>query len=223
MRFGLYPEVLSAGSEKRETLLRLVNGNLYKDVLAYRGVKKPMLVVSLLKLLAHQVGNEVSYSELALRLGADKETVMSYISLLEQAFIVFRLPPLTNNKRREVSRLHKIYFWDVGIRNAIIGAFDEMSLRGDAGAVFENFFIAEKLKRRSLRKEAYEAYFWRTKAKQEVDFVEEYNGGASYVGYECKIKKQAYRKPTEWTLLYPEAPITLVYKDVLLVTLDASV
>jgi uncharacterized protein len=222
MQYGLYPEVLGTSDEKRETLERLVNGNLYKDVLAYRGVKKPMLVVSLLKLLAHQVGNEVSYSELALRLSVDKETVMSYISLLEQAFIIFRLPPLTNNKRREVSRLHKIYFWDVGIRNAVIGAFDSMDARTDTGALFENFFIAEKLKLKNIARDIYSAYFWRTKTKQEVDFVEERSGGTMYTGFECKTTKQLYAVPTEWVLLYPNAPITLVHKDNLFNLLSAA-
>jgi hypothetical protein len=134
--YGMYPEVLNATSrDAAQTILEgLVAGNLYKDVLAYRGIKKPALVVKLLKLLAYQMGNEVSINELATTLGVDRSTVAAYITLLEQSFLVFMLRPFTKNKRVEISRLQKIYFWDVGVRNAIIGAYDEIEFRHDKGA-----------------------------------------------------------------------------------------
>ena len=125
--------------------MNITKGNLYKDILAYRGIKKPLIVVNLLKLLAHQIGNEVSYKELADILKVDKETVENYINLLEQAFIIFKLSPFSRNKRDDIKKLKKIYFWDTGIRNTLIEDWTALDKRGDKGFLLENFFIAEKL------------------------------------------------------------------------------
>lgn len=211
--YGMYPEVLTAASaHDAQTILNgLVSGNLYKDVLAYRGIKKPSLVVKLLKLLAYQMGNEVSTNELATTLGIDRSTVASYLVLLEQSFLIFMLRPFTKNKRVEISRLQKIYFWDVGIRNAILGAYDDIEFRQDKGALFENFFLAEKLKQHDIRQERVSSYFWRTKQGQEIDYVEERNSnGQRLDAFECKWQKGSTVAPSAWTKLYPTSSFSLV-------------
>ena len=213
--YGMYPEVLNAPTTDaaKNVLDGLVSGNLYKDALAYRGIKKPALVLKLLKLLAYQMGSEVSTNELATILEVDRATVASYITLLEQAFIIFTLRPYANNKRLEISRLQKVYFWDVGVRNAMIGAFDDLELRKDKGALFENFFIAEILKQHAIDNINVFSHFWRTKNGQEIDYIEERNGGRDLRAFECKWKYSTAPAPTAWTSAYPEAKYQVVTAD----------
>src|ERR1700744_5065118 len=171
--YGYYPEIVTKPGEEKELLKLLAESYLYKDLLTLEQIKKPILLEKLLKALALQVGSEVSYQELAQTVGADKGTVEKYIDLLEKAFVVFRLPALNKNVRNEIKKGKKVYFYDCGIRNAIINNFKPLSTRTDVGALWENFVIAERMK--SLRYQGKDAkqYFWRTMQQQEIDLIEE--------------------------------------------------
>lgn len=197
--YGNYPEVYIENENKEIILNGFVKSSLYKDVLEYRGIKKPLILVDLLKLLALQIGNEVSYNEIANALNVDRATVESYITLLEQAFIIFRLRPYSNNERSDIKRLKKIYFWDTGIRNAVIGDFSDIEKRKDKGALFENYFISELQKKYIYENKNVELYFWRSKRGNEIDLVEINMQSKTYKLYECKYKNTDAIVPTEWT------------------------
>jgi predicted AAA+ superfamily ATPase len=174
--FGMYPEVIMRQGMERETLLALSGSYLYKDVFEFRGVRKPEMLWQLLQALALQLGSEVSYNELSGMLGIDKNTVSNYLDLLEKSFIIFRLMPLSRNVRNEITSNRKIYFYDNGIRNAVLENFSPLKLRTDNGALWENFLVSERLKYRRYRAIHGKSYFWRTKTQQEVDYVEETDG-----------------------------------------------
>jgi predicted AAA+ superfamily ATPase len=182
--YGFYPEVLMNGGDEKSVLAQLSSSYLYKDILEFGGIKRSELLIRILKALALQVGNEVSYNELAQVVQADKNTVINYIDLLEKVFVIFRLEPLSRNVRNEISTSRKIYFYDNGIRNAIIGAFQPLSLRNDVGALWENFFISERIKMKAYTKHFVSSYFWRSYQQQEVDYIEEENGDLT--AFECK-------------------------------------
>ena len=184
--FGMYPEVVMHPADAQTILEQLANSYLYKDVLALTGIRKPDLLERLLKALALQLGNEVSYTELAELLGVDKSTVMKYIDLLEKAFVVFTLSSFSRNQRNEIKNNRKIYFYDTGIRNVIIHNLNSLSLRNDTGALWENFLIAERMKKQAYHQQSANRYFWRTVQKQEIDYVEE-SGGALHA-FEFKWK-----------------------------------
>lgn len=172
LRFGMYPDVLNNMGDEPLVLKNLVNSYLYKDVLALGGIRKPEVLEKLLQALALQVGNEVSYNELAQLLGIDKNTISNYISLLEQSFIIFKLPSFSRNLRNEIKTNQKIYFYDLGVRNTVIGNFDPLELRLDKGALWENFIIAERRKKLFYENSFAKAYFWRTTKQQEIDYLE---------------------------------------------------
>jgi len=182
--FGFYPDVLNNTGDEKIILKQLVNSYLYKDVLSLSGIRKPYILEKLVKALAFQIGSEVSYNELSQIVGVDKNTISKYILLLEQAFIVFRLPAYSRNLRNEIKHNQKIYFYDTGIRNAVIGNFTPFSSRIDKGALWENFLIAERLKQNKYKDTFAQMYFWRTKQQQEVDFVEEIDN--KLIGFEFK-------------------------------------
>lgn len=182
--FGMYPDVINKRDEARETLKQLTSSYLYKDLLALTGIKKPELLDKLLKALALQLGNEVSYNELAMFLEIDKATVSKYIDLLEKTFIVFRLNSFSRNQRNEIKNNRKIYFYDNGIRNMIINNLNPIELRSDKGALWENFLISERVKLQNYHQLYCANYFWRTVQKQEIDFIEESNG--KIIAYEFK-------------------------------------
>ncbi len=211
--FGSYPEVVSAEINSKEILKTLSSDYLYKDLLSYEGIRKPKVIFDLLRLLALQVGNEVSYSEIARTLSVNRDTVRSYIGILEQAFIIFTIPPLHKNKRKEISRLNKIYFYDNGIRNALVDNFEPLEKRTDVGALFENFFVSEKMKQHFYNNAESKVYFWRTKQGQEIDFVEEYRGGEEYKIFECKWKDQNQKIPLMWKKDYKNFEAKLIHKD----------
>ncbi|MBU2545300.1 ATP-binding protein [Patescibacteria group bacterium] len=198
MIFGSYPEVVSQSSfeEKKELLQELASSYIYKDILGFQDVKSPDILVKLLKALALQIGSEVSYNELSNTVDIDKKTVERYIQLLEKNFVIFRLKPFTKNKRREISKLRKIYFYDVGIRNAVINNFNFLDSRKDVGSLWENFMITERMKFRFYNKIDAEQYFWRTYDGNEIDLIEEESNQLN--GYEFKwnprkaIKKQNF-------------------------------
>jgi predicted AAA+ superfamily ATPase len=189
--YGMYPDVLNHRSEAREVLKQLTSSYLYKDVLSLTGIKKPELLDKLLKALALQLGNEVSYNELSNLLQIDKATVSKYIDLLEKAFIVFRLNSFSRNQRNEIKNNRKIYFYDNGIRNMIINNLNPLDLRSDKGALWENFLIAERIKRQEYHQLYSTNYFWRTVQKQEIDFVEDSNGQITAFEFKWQSKGKA--------------------------------
>ena len=197
--FGTYPEVVSQPSfaEKKFLLRELASSSVYKDILAFQQIKSSDIIYNLLKALALQIGSQYSYLELSKKLGLDKNTVERYIDLLEKSYIIFRLKPFFKNKRKEISKLKKIYFYDVGVRNALINDFNLLENRNDVGALWKNFIIAERMKYRNYHQIDIEQYFWRSYDGQEVDLVEENNRKLS--GYEIKWNETAKtKKPLSW-------------------------
>lgn len=174
--FGMYPEIITNLGNEKEILLQLTGSYLYKDLLSYKGIRNPDLIEKLLKAIALQLGNEVSYNELARLLQVDKNTVSHYLKLLEQAFIIFRLQPFARNLRNEINTNRKIYFFDNGIRNALIANYNPPNLRQDIGALWENFLISERMKLLNNRQTFFNRYFWRTSQQQEIDYIEERDG-----------------------------------------------
>jgi hypothetical protein len=191
--FGMYPEIVEKPDEAEALLKSLASSYLYKDVLQYQSLKRPELLEKLLVALALQIGSEVSYTELANLLGVNKDTVANYIQLLEKAFVVFRLSPFSRNLRSELTKLRKIYFYDTGIRNALINNFNPLSFRQDIGPLWENFMISERMKRNFNQGNHVNVYFWRTHQQQEIDYLEE-RGGA-LAGFEFKWKGGKRRPP----------------------------
>ncbi len=202
--YGMYPEVINNLGNEREVLTSLAGSYLYKDLLAYKGLRKPELLDKLLKALALQLGQEVSFNELSNLLQVDKGTVSEYINLLEQAFIIMRLQPLSRNLRNEISSSRKIYFWDTGIRNAIIGNYAPLSQRNDVGALWENFLISERIKFMHYGGHHHNHYFWRTHAQQEIDYVEERDG--RMYAFEFKWNPKSKKKiPKTFGAAYPQS------------------
>lgn len=212
MIFGMYPEVITRGAaEAKETLAEITNSYLYKDILSHQRIGRPDILEKLLRALALQVGQEVSYTELAATVGVNKQTVERYVELLEKTFVIFRVPPLCRNRRREISKLRKIYFFDTGIRNALIGAYHDLSLRTDVGALWENFLMSERYKFKTTTLEPLNRYFWRTYDQREIDYIEEENGILS--GYEFKWQGGSYHPPKAFVDLYPNTTVRLVTKE----------
>ena len=174
--YGSYPDILNHASDARELLRMLTDSYLYKDILATDNLRKPDVLDKLLRALAFQVGSEVSYNELAQAVGTDSKTVERYIELLEKCYIIFRLHGLSRNLRNELKKAKKIYFYDNGVRNAVVQQFAPLELRNDAGALWENFFISERIKRNHYQQNYCNIYFWRTKSQLEIDYIEEQNG-----------------------------------------------
>ena len=187
--YGMYPDVINHTSEAFDVLKELANSYLYKDILAFSTIRKPEILEKLLQALALQMGNEVSYNELSQLLGIDKNTVSNYIDILEKAFVVFKLKSFSRNLRNEIKTNQKIYFYDNGIRNMVIGNFNALALRQDKGALWENFLISERMKKNNYENSLAKAYFWRTVQQQEIDYVEEVNG--KITAYEIKWNEKA--------------------------------
>lgn len=207
--FGMYPEVVTHPGNEKEILTQLAGSYLYKDLLSFRGIRKPEMLDKLLKALAFQIGREVSYNELANTLQVDKNTISDYIYLLEQAFIITRLPPLSRNLRNEISTTRKIYFWDTGIRNAVIGNYSFLNSRNDTGALWENFLIAERMKYLHYSSVISNRFFWRTHAQQEIDYVEEHDG--KFLAFEFKWKaRPKNRFPKNFAQTYPDSVFQVV-------------
>ena len=173
LRFGMYPDVINNPGEEIEILRNLVNSYLYRDILSYAGIKKPDVLDKLVRALALQVGSEVNYNELSQLVGIDRNTVEKYISVLEKGYVIFRLPSYSKNVRNEIKKGRKIYFYDNGIRNMVIGSMNEVGLRTDVGALWENFLISERIKQNKYKLTLAKSYFWRTTQQQEIDYVEE--------------------------------------------------
>lgn len=172
MLYGMYPDVINNFGEEYEILKNLVSSYLYKDILALAGIRKSEYLEKVVQALAFQVGSEVSYNEIAQLVGLDKNTVSTYIDLLEKSFVVFRVNSFSKNLRNEIKANKKIYFYDNGIRNMIIGNFTNLALRQDKGALWENFLMAERVKFLSYSQSNAKPYFWRTTTQQEIDYIE---------------------------------------------------
>lgn len=212
--FGSYPDVVTARTTKAriEVVTEIANSYLLKDILAFERVRNSGKIWDLLKLLAFQVGSEVSHNELSRSLGVDVKTVQRYIDLLEKSFILYRLGGFSRNLRKEVTQKSRYFFLDNGIRNAIIAQFNRLDQRGDVGQLWENFLTMERIKYLTYASEVANLYFWRTYSQQEIDLVEE--RGKQLDGYEFKWSpKKAVKAPQEWTNNYPEASFTVVTPD----------
>lgn len=210
---GLYPGLLGMESkaDKVAHLLELSSAYLYKDVLELGGIRNPRKLRDLLRFLAYQVGSEVSYQELGRQTSMSADTVISYIDLLEKAFVLFRLGGYSRNLRKEITRKDKVYFFDNGIRNALIDDFKDWEIRPDKGALWENFLVSERKKYNAYRGWHGGSWFWRTHTGAELDYVEEADG--SLAGFEFKLGKRAASAPASWTTAYPEAGFECITRD----------
>ncbi len=190
--YGMYPDVIANFGDEKEILQQLTDSYLYKDILSYGGIRKPEILEKLLRALAFQIGSEVSYNELAQLLGIDKKTVASYIDLLCQTYVIFKLPSFSKNLRNEIKTNQKIYFYDTGVRNMIIGDLTPLEIRQDKGNLWENFLIAERLKYNAYNNSLAKGYFWRTMQQQEIDYVEE--EAQKIIGFEIKWSPKSKAK-----------------------------
>jgi hypothetical protein len=193
MIFGSYPEVINRAGQEKEVLYELVSDYLYRDLFTVREVRKPEILEKLAKALAFQIGNQVSSREISNMIQVDKETVERYIHLLEEAFIIFRLGSFSRNLRSELKRSRKIYFYDNGIRNALVNQLNPLALRNDTGALWENLMISERLKQNEYRRIYCNSYFWRTIRQQEIDYLEVTDGKLS--AFEFKWQPSEHPKP----------------------------
>jgi hypothetical protein len=211
--YGMYPEAIATPSleERKEYLNRLCSSYLFKDVLQVAQVRNSLKIRQLLKLLAYQIGNQVSLSELATRLDMGKDTVSRYIDLLEKSFVVFRLGGLSRNLRNEVTKMDKIYFYDLGIRNSLIDMLKPLHDRNDIGQLWENFLISERIKRNAYSNDSASLYFWRLSTGAEIDFVEEKEG--KYFGYEFKWGDKQAKPPASWQAGYPESAFQTINRS----------
>lgn len=209
--YGFYPEVINHRGNEREILNGLVESYLFKDILSFANIQKPEVLEKILQALAFQVGSEVSYNEIAQLTGVDKNTVSNYIHLLELSFIVYPLTSFSRNLRNEIKTNRKIYFYDNGIRNAIIQNFNPINLRNDVGALWENFLMTERHKRNHYHQQYCNKYFWRTKQQQEIDYVEEADG--QITGFEFKWNPKAKSKiPAAFVKTY-NANVEVITKE----------
>ncbi len=202
--YGYYPEVVTSPGEERELLSLLAESYLYKDVFSLGLAKKPALLERIVQALALQIGSEVSYNELGQLVGADKETIERYIDLLEKCYVVFRLNSFSRNLRNELKKSRKIYFWDTGVRNAVIKNFNPLHLRQDLGGLWENFLVAERLKANHYAGRPANYWFWRTHAQQEIDYIEERDGQLSAWEFTWKTTRTP-RLPKSFIDAYPDS------------------
>lgn len=211
--FGSYPEALTSETlqDKKKVLDELVGSYLLKDILELEKVKSSKLLLDLLRLLAFQVGSEVSLSELGKQLGIDSKTVARYLDLFEKSFVIYNLRGFSRNRRKEITSKSKYYFFDNGIRNAIIANFNPLELRDDIGKLWENFLVAERLKKQAYQGIFANNYFWRTWDQKEVDWVEEREG--RLFGHEFKWKSKSRKASSAWTDSYPEAALEIINQE----------
>lgn len=213
MLYGYYPEVVQNDPPRAQKILQdLSDGLMYKDLLSLDQIKKPSLLVKLLQALALQIGSEVRYLEVAQTIGADPVTVEKYIDLLEQSFVLFRLPSLSRNARNEIKKGRKIYFYDNGIRNAILKNYAPLALRTDTGALWENFLVAERMKRNAYADHFCNIYFWRTTTQQEIDYIEEANGLFYAFEFKWQTKKNV-RFPSAFLDSYPGSQTSIITQE----------
>jgi len=210
---GMYPALFSLPNrrDRVEHLRELSDAYLYRDLLQLGDIRNPRKLRDLLRLLAYQVGAEVSYQELGRRLGLSTDTVISYIDLLEKAYVVFRLGAFSRNLRKEISRKDKIFFYDNGVRNILIEDTKEWHLRGDQGALWENFLVAERQKTNAYNRRHCNSFFWRVYTGAEIDYVEE--GDGEIRAYEFKVREKRTTAPRSFLQAYPDARFHSVHMD----------
>ncbi len=211
--FGMYPELTEYNTiaQKKTYLNNLINTYLLKDILAIDGLRGTSKIMDLLKLIAYQVGNEVSPHELGKQLGMSKNTVDKYLNLLQKVFIIFELKAFSKNLRKEVSKNRKWYFVDNGVRNAIISDFSPIEIRKDVGQLWENFILSERLKSHNNQQSDTKMYFWRTYDQQEIDLVEETEGHLN--AFEIKWRQGKVKVPVAWKNNYPNSRFMLINKE----------
>lgn len=210
--YGSYPEIVTTTGNIKETLNLLAGSYLYKDIFKYKDLRRPELLERLLQLLALQLGSQVSYNELSQMIGADAETIARYIGLLEKTFVIFRLPSFSRNLRNELKKSRKIYFYDNGIRNAIINNFSPLNLRNDKGALWENYLISERMKFLHYNGLYANRYFWRTQQQQEIDYLEDRDG--TIHAFEFKwITTNVSKIPVTFSNAYPDHTFEVITSE----------
>lgn len=210
--FGSYPEIISKPGDEKELLPLLTSSYLYKDVFKFGNIRKPSELEKIVQLLAWQIGNEINISEIAQSAGTSSDTVERYINILEKAFILFRLPAFARNVRNEIRKNKKIYFFDNGVRNSIIGNFSYLNNRNDVGALWENYLVSERIKRNAYTNYYGKCYFWRTLQQQEIDYLEEIDGEVSAYEFKWNPKKSA-RFPKTFINNYSIRETAVINKD----------
>ncbi|MCM1170226.1 MAG: ATP-binding protein [Bacteroides sp.] len=211
--YGSYPDVINNTEDRRTILMNLSGSYLYQDLLSMEGVRKPVLLEKILVALALQVGSEVSYNELAQTVGTDSKTIEKYVDLLEKCYVVFRLSALNRNIRTELKKGKKIYFYDNGIRNALIQNLNPIALRQDTGALWENFFISERIRYNHYNGRYVNACFWRTTQQQEIDYIEETDGAMTAFEMKWNPKKAHATLPASFLKAYPVKETVIITPD----------
>lgn len=211
--YGAYPEIVTTVSkeEKRQLITEITHSYLLKDILELNNIKNSKILIDLLRLLALQISNEVSLSELGMQLGINYKTVARYLDLLEKSFVIYSVSGFSRNLRKEIRKKNKYYFYDTGVRNAIIANFNDSSMRNDSGQLWENFLVIERIKKQSYQNIYANNYFWRTWDNQEVDWVEEREG--QIFGYEFKLGKNKVKIPSKWLETYKNSQFKLINSD----------
>ena len=210
--YGSYPDVVNRPGDEVAVLRSLLDGYLYKDILEFDKIHKPEKLTKLLQAIAYQVGSEVSYNELSQVCGLDPKTVANYITILEQAYIIFRLGTFSRNLRNELKSSRKLFFYDNGIRNALIGNFTQIENRTDVGALFENYMVSERLKMKEYSGNYANSWFWRTTAQQELDYIEEKDGQLDAYEFKWSPRRKA-SLPLSFRNAYPLARFTVITRD----------
>lgn len=211
MVFGLYPEIVNSPDAAGTALREIARSCLYKDILTFHQIRNAEALERLVQSVALQAGSEVSFNELAQQVGVDKKTVESYLRILEQSFIIFRLGSFSRNLRNELKKSRKIYFVDTGVRNAVINNLNPPELRSDIGGLWKNFVVAERMKRNHNEQIFPNTYFWRSHQRQEIDYLEELNGEMH--GYEIKWHGSRIKVPAGFMAAYPDCPVTLINRE----------
>lgn len=210
--YGMYPEVVSKPGKEVEILKGLSTSYLYKDIFNFQDVRKPEILEKLLQALALQAGSEVSYNELAQTVGSDQVTVQRYLDLLEKSFVVFRLPAYSRNLRNELTKRRKVFFYDNGVRNAILGNYALLPSRTDTGQLWENFLVSERVKWLQQNRSYTLRYFWRTTEAREIDYLEEFDG--NLLAFEFKWNpNRKVSFPKQFIGAYPEAVTHFVHPE----------
>lgn len=212
MVYGMYPDVVNNQGEEREVLLNIVSSYLYKDIFDFQDIRKPEVIEKLLQALALQIGSEVSINELSQLVGIDNSTVLRYIDLLEKSYIIFHLRSFSRNVRNELKKSLKIYFYDNGVRNALISNLNPLGLRTDVGALWENFLISERMKRNNYDVNYANCYFWRTTQQQEIDYIEDKDGILNCYEFKWNSTKKA-KLTTTFSTNYPDSTFKIINKD----------
>ena len=208
--YGYYPEVVCNQGDEKAILKELSDSYLYKDILALDNINKPDKLTRLLKALALQIGSQVSYNEIGNLIGLDSKTVEKYVDMLEKAFIIFRLGSFSRNLRNELKASRKIYFWDLGIRNAVIGNLAQIENRNDVGELWENFAISERLKLNIYRNSFAQSWFWRTQQQKEIDYIEEEDADIKAFEFKWNERKANVKCPESFSTAYPNVKYVVI-------------